>query len=91
MIDPKMDSGFNSTEIEENFDLVMGHDMVCGLMILALTLIIMCIFCTYYKIAVDSQFEVQPSANQINIQGIIAPPNSPIPTNTTPNNVWRNV
>jgi hypothetical protein len=72
-----MDSGTNLTEFVGHFDPVMSGDMACGLMILALALILMCIFVAFYWIYVDSLFPLQSSVNQINFQGIAAPPNTP--------------
>ena len=77
MIDPRMDSGTNSTQIGMNFDPVMSGDMACGLMILALTLITICFFCTFYRIAADDPTLIQVSEIQINRQKIKAPPNTP--------------
>ncbi len=76
-----MDSGLNSTEIGVHFDPVMSGDMACGLMILTLILITLCIFCTFYRIANERlppiQSLIQSSVNEINVQGIAAPPNTP--------------
>ena len=66
-----MDSGTNSTEIGMDFDPVMSG----LLMILALAVITIFIFCIAFKIAYGGTTPIPIPANQINNQGIEAPTN----------------
>jgi hypothetical protein len=69
-----MDTRSNSIEII----LFLEHNMAFGLVVTALTLIIICIFCTIHKIGAKAERTMQTQLDQINDQRIIAPPNTPI-------------
>jgi uncharacterized membrane protein (DUF106 family) len=73
-----MDPGSNSTKINVSFVPVMCTDMAFGLVIIILTLIATCIFCTIYKIGAGQERTIQVQLNQINEQGTRAPPNTRI-------------
>ena len=71
-----MDLGRNSTEIGVGLNPVL-NDVVFVIVIVSLTLIIMCIFCTIYRINVDEETIIRFNMGVTNSNRIVAPHNTP--------------